>query len=422
MPFDGSRETSVVVIGAGQAGLSASYLLKRHGIPHVVLEKNRLAHAWRSERWDSFSLVTPNHQCRLPGHHYQGPEPEGFMVRDEIVAFLEDYAESFGPPVVEGVTVTSVDKRDGAFQVSTDRGNWRCDDVICAVGSFHVPMLPRNAERIPGHIRQLHSADYRNPAQLPEGATLVVGSGQSGCQIVEELMIEGREVHLCLGNAPRSPRRYRGKDAVTWLEEMGYYTLSIEDHPDQHKALTGTNHYLTGRDGGHEIDLREFARRGLSLYGYVEDIDEAGFRLRQDVREKLDAADASYNGICRRIDEYLSQAGIDAPAGRHYVPDWTPDEEPTRLDFEREGITSIVWCIGFRPDFRFIKLPVTNMRGFPETRRGVTDIPGLYFLGLPWMHTWGSARFAGIEEDAGHVVSHLLAAHRRTDPAVAAAR
>lgn len=421
MPFDGARDTEVVVIGAGQAGLCASYLLKRRGVPHVVLEKHRIAHAWRSERWDSFCLVTPNHQCRLPGHRYRGPEPEGFMVRDEIVRFLEDYAGRFDPPVVEGVTVTSVDKRDGAFHVSTDRGTWRCDDVICAIGSFHTPVLPAGVERVPGDIVQLHSADYRNPRQLPAGATIVVGSGQSGCQIAEDLMLDGREVHLCLGNAPRSPRRYRGKDAVTWLEEMGYYKISIEDHPDQHKALTGTNHYLTGRDGGREIDLRDFARRGLSLYGYVEEIDAGGLRLRRDVVEKLDAADASYNGICRRIDEYIAAAGIDAPPGRHYEPDWAPAEQPTRLDFRERGIRSIVWGIGFRPDFRFIKLPVTNLRGFPETRRGVTAIPGLYFLGLPWMHTWGSARFAGIAEDAEHVVSHLLAARERNDSAVAAA-
>ncbi len=410
MPFDGSSYVSVIIIGGGQAGLSASWWLKELGVEdHLILEKNRIGHAWRSERWDSFSLVTPNHQCRLPGYHYQGDDPEGFMVKHEIVEFLEGYVASFNPPVREGVTVTSVTKRDGYFYVTTNVGTWRCDDVICATGSFHKPILPKNAELIPPHIKQIHSFEYKNSSQIPPGEVVVVGTGQSGCQIAEELLLEGRKVHLCLGNAPRSPRKYRGKDAVTWLEEMGYYKMTIAEHPNQHKALHGANHYLTGRDGGRDIDLRDFALRGVKLYGYLEDIDAEKFTVRQDVKAKLDAADASYNGICQRIDDYIAEAGIDAPKQPHYAPVWTPEEEPTELRFEEQGITSVVWAIGFWPDFKFIKLPVFNMRGFPETERGVTAIPGLYFLGLPWMHTWGSARFCGIAEDSEFVVRQIAA-------------
>lgn len=408
MPFEGSTYIPVVIIGGGQAGLSISYELKQRGLEdHVILEKNRIGHSWRSERWDSFCLVTPNHQCRLPGHHYDGDDPEGFMVKDEIVRFIERYVAKFNPPVLEGVTVTSVTKRDGYFHVTTDKGSWHCDDVICAIGSFHTPILPKNVDRIPSSIRQIHSVDYKNPAQIPPGGTVVVGSGQSGAQIAEDLLLDGREVHLCLGNAPRSPRKYRGKDSVTWLEEMGYYKTTIAEHPNRHKALTGTNHYLTGRDGGREIDLRDFARRGVKLYGYVEDIEEGRFKVRQDIKEKLDAADRSYNGICQRIDDYLESAGIDAPPQEHYTPVWEPEEEPTALGFE--GITSIIWCIGFRPDFRFIKLPVFNMRGFPEVDRGITAIPGLFFIGLPWMHTWGSARFSGVAEDAAYLAEMIAA-------------
>lgn len=417
MPFDGSTYVSVIIIGGGQAGLSASYHLKERGIDHLILEKHRVAHSWRSERWDSFCLVTPNHQCRLPGHHYDGGDPEGFMVRDEIVRYLERYAEKFDPPVREGVTVTSVTKRDGYFRVTTDVGCWHCDDVICAIGSFHTPILPKNHDLIPDHITQIHSVDYKRPSQIPPGETIVVGSGQSGAQIAEDLLLDGRKVHLCLGNAPRSPRKYRGKDAVTWLEEMGYYQTTIAEHPDKHKALTGTNHYLTGRDGGRDIDLREFALRGVKLYGYVEDIDSEKFSVRQDIREKLDAADRSYNGICRRIDDYLAAAGIEAPPQAHYSPVWEPADEPTELAFAGNNITSIVWSIGFQPNFRFIKLPVFTMRGFPETERGITAIPGLYFLGLPWMNTWGSARFSGIAEDAAHVVQHLADSIAATRPA-----
>lgn len=409
MPFNDPEYIPVLIIGGGQAGLSASYLLKQRRIPHVILEKHRIAHSWRSERWDTFCLVTPNHQCRLPGHPYDGNDPEGFMVKDEIVDYIERYAAKFEPPVKEGVTVTSVRKQDGHFLVTTNHGDWIADDVIVAIGSFHTPFVPKGAETIPSTIKQIHSVDYKRPAQIPDGETLIVGSGQSGVQIMEDLHLEGRKVHLCLGNAPRSPRRYRGKDAVTWLEEMGYYKTTFAEHPDQAKALSSTNHYLTGRDGGHEIDLRDFALKGVKLYGFVEGIDEGGFSVKQDVAEKLDSADRSYNGICKRIDEYLSEAGIDAPEGKHYEPVWSPESQAVRIDFEKENITSIVWCIGFHPDFKFIQLPVFNLRGFPETERGVTQIPGLYFLGLPWMHTWGSARFSGIAEDAEYLVEKIAA-------------
>ena len=408
MPFSGSEYVSVIIIGGGQAGLSASYCLKERGITdHLILEKHRVGHAWRSERWDSFCLVTPNHQCRLPGHHYGGDDPEGFMVKDEIVDFIEAYVSKYNPPICEGVSVTSVTKRDGFFHVTTNVGEWHCDDVIVAMGCFHTPILPRGAETIPSHIKQIHSADYKNPDQIPEGETIVVGSGQSGVQMMEELHRFGRKVHLCLGNAPRSPRRYRGKDAVTWLEEMGYYETTFGEHPDKNKALSSTNHYLTGRDGGHEIDLRQFALDGVKLYGYVNSIDAERFAVYQDISEKLDAADRSYNGICQRIDDYLEATGIHAPEQAHYTPVWTPENEPTELGYSENNITAIIWCIGFRPNFQAIKLPVLNMRGFPETDRGVTSIPGLYFLGLPWQHTWGSARFSGIAEDAAYIADQI---------------
>ncbi len=410
MPFSGSKHIQVAIIGGGQAGLSASYCLKKKGIhDHLIFEKNRIGHSWRSERWDTFCLVTPNHQCRLPGHDYDGDDPEGFMVKDQIVDYIERYAKKFNPPIIEGITVTSITKEGGYFKISTDQGTWLAEDVICAIGSFHTPFVPKGADSIPDSIQQIHSVDYKRPSQIPDGETLIVGSGQSGVQIMEDLHLTGRKVHLCLGNAPRSPRRYRGKDAVTWLEEMGYYKTTFAEHPDQAKALSGTNHYLTGRDGGHEIDLRKFALEGVKLYGFVEGIDFEKFTVRQDIAAKLDSADRSYNGICKRIDEYLEAAGIDAPPESHYVPVWEPENEPTELNFAKNNITSIVWCIGFHPNFKFIKLPVFNMRGFPETDRGITAIPGLYFLGLPWQHTWGSARFSGIAEDAEYIVEEITA-------------
>jgi putative flavoprotein involved in K+ transport len=344
----------------------------------------------------------------LPGHSYDGDDPDGFMLKGQIVDFIERYAAKFDPPVREGVTVTSVRKSGDRFHVTTNHGHWVADHVICATGCFHRPILPKGADLIPPHIKQIHSADYKRPSQVPEGATVIVGSGQSGVQLMEELVMEGRQVHLCLGNAPRSPRRYRGKDAVTWLEEMGYYKMTIAEHPDPSKAVSSTNHYLTGRDGGHAIDLRQFALDGVKLYGFVKQVDAGKFHVTQDVAAKLDAADRSYNGICKRIDDYIAANGIDAPPGEHYEPVWVPENEPEVLDFEANQITSIIWCIGFSPDYHMIKLPVFDERGFPVTRRGVSATPGFYFLGLPWMNTWGSSRFAAIAEDAAYVADHIL--------------
>ncbi|MES2921029.1 MAG: MSMEG_0569 family flavin-dependent oxidoreductase [Verrucomicrobiota bacterium] len=410
MSFSDTEYISVVIIGGGQAGLSASYCLRKRGVDdHVIFERNRIAHSWRSERWDSFCLVTPNHQCRLPGHPYQGDDPEGFMSKNEIVGYIERFAKSFKPPVLEGITVTSVTKHDGYFHLTTNQGSWYCDDVIVAIGGYHIPFLPVGVDRIPDHIRQIHSVNYKRPSQIPEGETLIVGSGQSGVQIMEDLHRDGRKVHLCLGNAPRSPRRYRGRDAVTWLEEMGYYKTTFAEHPDQAMALSGTSHYLTGLDGGHEVDLRKFALEGVKLYGSVEDIDHDKLTVRQDLAAKLDSADRSYNDIRQRIDEYITINQLEAPEESPYVPAWVPETEPSGLIFEDHNITSIIWCIGFLPNFKFIDLPVFNMRGFPETDRGVSGIPGLYFLGLPWMHTWGSARFSGIAEDADYIASRIEA-------------
>jgi putative flavoprotein involved in K+ transport len=410
VPFSNPQYISVVIIGGGQAGLSASYCLRKRGVDdHVILEKHRVGHSWRSERWDSFCLVTPNHQCRLPGHHYDGNDPEGFMAKGEVVDFIERYVKKFRPPILEGVTVTAVTKREGYFHITTNRGTWFCDDVIVATGGMQAPYLPAGADRIPDRIQQIHSSQYKRPGQISGGEVIIVGSGQSGVQIMEELHREGRKIHLCLGNAPRSPRRYRGKDAFTWLQEMGYYNTTFGERPARSEDVSETSPYLTGSEGGHEIDLRKFAMEGVTLHGFVENVDFQGFTVRQDVAEKLDHADQAYNEICQRIDDHITASRIDAPAEPHYVPVWTPEEGSPELNFSDNHITSIIWCTGFLPDFRYIQLPVLNMRGFPETDRGVTALPGLYFLGLPWMHTWGSARFAGIAEDADYIAARIQA-------------
>ncbi|WNG49118.1 MSMEG_0569 family flavin-dependent oxidoreductase [Archangium minus] len=399
---------NVIVIGGGQAGLSASYYLQQRDINHLVLESRTLTHTWREQRWDSFTLVTPNWQCALPGAPYRGADPHGFMKKDEVIAYLDGFIATVRPPAREGVTVQRLAARaEGGYQVMTSAGELSADQVIVATGGYHTPLIPRFAERLPPSIHQLHSAQYRNPQSLPAGPVLVVGSGQSGAQIAEDLHLAGRQVHLAVGEAPRCARFYRGRDVVAWLEDMGYYAISVDKHPLREGVRDNTNHYVTGRDGGRDIDLRVFAMQGMQLHGRLEGLEGGTLRFAPDLAANLDNADAVYNRINASIDKYIQERGISAPPGSVYQPVWRPSEERTTLPVD--GLAAVIWCIGFRPDFTWIDLPVFNGRGQPSHVRGVTAMPGLYFLGLPWLHTWGSGRFSGVAQDARHLVDRIAA-------------
>ncbi len=409
---------SVVVIGGGQAGLSMSWWLTHRGIDHVVLERDRVGTEWRNRRWDSFCLVTPNWQCRLPGFAYAGDDPDGFIVRDEIVQYLEKYAASFDPPLVEGVAATRLRGRgDGTFEIATDGGTLTADQVVVATGPYQVPRIPRMAERIPDAITQLHSSAYKNPEQLPEGAVLVVGTGQSGCQIAEDLHLAGRSVHLATGSAPRVARFYRGRDVVAWLDDMGTYTRGIDRFADADAVRFRANHYVTGRDGGHDIDLRRFALEGMALHGRLTRVSNGRLSFGPDLRAHLDGADAVSESIKDSIDAWIAAQGVDAPVQARYVPVWEPGpeaENPPDVDLAAAGITSIIWSTGYGRDDRWIELPIFNGRGYPTHDRGVTSQPGLYFLGLPWQYTWGSGRFAGVAADAEHLARQIVATRRST--------
>lgn len=410
----------VLIIGGGQAGLSASYYLKQQGIGHLILEKNRIAHAWRSERWDSFCLVTPNWQCTLPGFPYAGDDPDGFMKKDEIVEYIEQYVEHFKPPVMEGVAVTRLRRNAaGLFELETTSGTLSADQVVVAVGGYHIPVIPRVAEKLPSHIVQIHSCDYLNPESLPAGEVLVVGTGQSGCQIAEDLHLAGRRVHLCVGDAPRVARTYRGKDVVEWLDHMKYYDLPVERHPLGTGVREKTNHYVTGRDGGRDIDLRKFALEGMQLYGRFDDIDGSVARFSAGLSAYLDNADAVSENIKDSIDKFIAANDIEAPTEARYVPLWQPPANiPDSIDLEQSKIVAVIWCVGFRTDFSWIEEAIFDGRGYPGHERGITNAAGLYFLGLPWQYTWGSGRFSGIARDAAHIVEHIAEQQPQSQPAV----
>jgi putative flavoprotein involved in K+ transport len=400
--LDGT-DVPVVIVGGGQAGLSASACLREQGIDHLVLERSRVAAEWRDRRWDSFCLVTPNWQCRLPGFPYAGPDPDGFMPKDEIIAYLEEFAATIDPPLVEGVTVTHLARRDdGRLELVTTAGTMVTDQVVVATGPYQIPVTPALSARLPAELTQLHSSAYRNPAQLPSGDVLIIGTGQSGCQIAEDLHLAGRTVHLATGSAPRTARRYRGRDVIAWLEEIGHYRKTVDEHELGQEVRDNVNHYVTGRAGGHDIDLRAFALEGMQLYGHLLEVEGTVLRFGSDLSTNLDHADAVAESIKDLIDGWISDHRIDAPSEERYVPVWTPPAGPRTLDLADGAVGSVIWATGYRPDHGWVDLPVFA-GGRPDHHRGVTAEPGVYFLGLPWQWTWGSARMGGVGDDARYL-------------------
>ncbi len=399
----------VIIIGAGQAGLSMSWCLQESGIEHLLLEAgDTICQNWDRQRWDNFCLVTPNWQCQLPGFPYQGDDPDGFMVKEQILEYLKAYYDSFKPPVLFNCSVQSLTKKEELFSLQTNKGHFIAEQVVFACGSYHEAKIPALAHAMPHSIKHVHSSDYKNANTLPPGEVMVVGTGQSGCQIAEDLHLEGRQVHLCVGSAPRVNRRYRGKDVVKWLDEMGYYQTTIADHPEGEHAHHATNHYVTGRDGGRDLNLRIFAEQGMKLYGKLSGASESQLFFNDDLKRHLDYADEVAERITQTIEDYIQKNHIEAPEDDNIHSDYCP-ASPTSLDLTQTNITSVVWSTGFKMKFDWIKLPVFDVNGYPKTKRGVTDIPGAYFLGLNWMNTWGSGRFYHVGRDAEYLRDKICA-------------
>ncbi|MGQ1493715.1 MSMEG_0569 family flavin-dependent oxidoreductase [Acinetobacter baumannii] len=400
----------VVIVGGGQAGLCISHYLQKAGIDHVVLEKeSELTHAWRQKRWDNFTLVTPNWQCLLPDHPYNGNDPDGFMKKNEIVEYLDSFIEKLNPPALLNVQVTHVAKvAPQQFEIETNLGKTTAKQLVVAAGGYHTPIYPKLSETLPENVLVIHSEQYFNVDQLPEGNVLVVGSGQSGAQIAEDIHLAGKKVYLSTGDAPRCARFYRGKDVVKWLFEMGYYETTVKDHRYSEEVRNSTNHYVTGRDGGRDIDLRKFALEGMQLLGRFEDFQNGQLVFRPDLNQNLDMADATYNRINASIDDYIAKNNIttDEPASV-YHPLWIPEQEITHIDLAAENITSIIWCIGFKPDYSWIDLDIFQNNGYPMHDRGITVDSDVCFIGLPWLNTWGSGRFMDVGKDAKYIVDHI---------------
>lgn len=397
-----------VVVGGGQAGLAVSYYLQKQGREHVVLEQAAQAgEAWRNHRWDSFTLVTPNWSIRLPGAEYAGNDPDGFTPRADVVRYFEQYVTQQTVPIRYGVRVTRVAKADEGFLVETDAGPMRAANVVIATGMFQKSKMPEYSRQLGTRIQQLRSEEYRNPNALAPGAVLVVGSAQSGCQIAEELYQAGRTVYLGTGTAPRMPRRYRGKDIFSWLTEIGFFDEKVADLPSPRARFAG-NPQVSGKNGGHTLNLHQFARDGVVLLGHVRGGEQGRLLFAGDLYENLAQMDKVEQGACMRIDAMIEQRGLNAP--KEELPrlrDGYEQKNLTELDLSANGITTVIWAMGYGFDFRWVEPATLDEFGYPVQTRGVTDVPGLYFLGLNWLYTRKSATLFGIAEDAAYLADRI---------------
>lgn len=400
-----TERVETVVIGGGQAGLSASYHLTAQQHPHVVLERGRVGETWRSQRWDSFYLNTPNWAQRLPGFEYGGPEPDAFASLREVIWYLEDYARSFAAPLREGVEVTRVRRNGRGFLVESNRDAIAADNVIIAAGAYQRPTPTPLLNALPGDVMRLHTSEYRRPGQLPGGAVLIIGSGQSGCQIAEELLDAGRTVYLSVGRCPWLPRRYRGRELVRWLVDTGLADQTVDTLPSPAARLQ-CNVPVSGNDGGHDCNPRWLARRGATLLGRVEAIEGSKLRIGPGLAETLAAGDAFVAEFKRRADAFVNDSKLE-------VADAEPEEEMAlvpamaEVDLRDAGVGAVIWANGFRPDHSWIEGIEVDAQGWPVQRRGVSTVPGLYFVGLHWLHKRKSALFLGVGEDAEYVVAQL---------------
>lgn len=411
----GTTSAEIVIIGGGQAGLALSYRLTELRRSHVVLEQARLVESWRSRRWDSLRMIAPNWSLVLPGFTYSGQDPDGFMGKDEVVEHLVGYARSFGAPVQEEVRVVSVEREanDTGFLVRSEGEDViKADQIVLATGALQRPNLPPAAQSIPESVTQVVAPDYRNPASLPEGAILVVGSGETGAQVAEELARAGRTVYLSGGRSWWAPRRYRSEDVARWFRLTGWFDRTVDGLPPG--ARTGQpNPQLTGGDGGHDISSRTVAREGVTLLGRLEGVSDGFAYFADDLAENLAWADDQARRLLREVDALVERDGLDAPA-EGWPADLRSDDAayepgPTAIDL-RQGIGTVIWATGYRPDFGWVRLQFADDRGYPIQRRGVTEIPGLYVLGLDWLYTAKSGLFAGIDEDATYL-AQIVASH-----------
>jgi putative flavoprotein involved in K+ transport len=401
------EKVETLIVGGGQAGLAMSEQLSKRGLSHLVVERHRIAERWRTERWDGLHANGPAWHDKLPSLSIAGVDPDGFATREQMVDYFAAYAERIAAPIRCGVAVTALSKKaDGTgFRAETSAGAIEAANVVTATGPFQRPLIPAIVPPEAG-IVQLHSNIYRNPGQLPAGAVLVVGSGSSGAQIADELSRAGRRVYLCVSRHERPPRRYRGRDFCWWLGVLGLWEAAVRHPSMEHVTIA-----VSGAYGGETIDFRRLAARGVTLLGRAEGFADGMMRFAPDLRSNLAQGDESYLSTLDAADAYVAREGLDLPeepASRTVEPEPTcVTDQILELNLHGAGIVAIVWATGYALDFGWLKVDAFDERGAPVHRRGVAEVPGLYFLGLSWLSRRASAFIFGVERDAAHLADHI---------------
>lgn len=398
-----------VIVGGGQAGLAMSYHLRQRGREHIILERRRVAERWRTERWDSLRFQLPNSWLELPGKPYTGTDTNGFTHHSDVVRFVVDYSEEIAAPIRTGVEVTSLspDEGSGGYALETTDGQINARHVVIATGPFQRPMIPDYSRAVPSNVYQTDATHYRNPAELPPGSVLVVGSGNSGCQIADELLRSGRRVFFAISRHSSVPRRYRGKDLIWWYENLGRFDVNIDTFPGRRYPPTTI---MTGVDGGYDLDPRRLGHAGATLIGRVLGITDGTLALADDADELLAAADKSYAGFIAAADVLAATLSTSSELHQEEAPAPLPPlrlDGIRRLNLREENIGTIIWANGYGYNFDWLKLPITDTNGAPIQQRGVTTCPGVYFLGLHWMHTFRSAILSFVGRDAAYLADHM---------------
>ncbi|MFC5695793.1 flavin-containing monooxygenase [Pseudomonas sp. GCM10022186] len=403
----GKTEIDTLIVGAGQAGVAMSEHLSKLGVPHLVLERNRIAEGWRTGRWDSLVANGPAWHDRFPGLEFDGLDPDAFASKDQVAAYFEAYAKKFNAPIRTGVEVRKVVRnadRPG-FTIETSEGVIEANRVVSATGPFQRPVIPPIAPK-DEKLTQIHSAQYRNPEQLPEGAVLVVGAGSSGVQIADELQRAGKKVYLSVGPHDRPPRAYRNRDFCWWLGVLGLWDAEAAQPGKEHVTIA-----VSGARGGHTVDFRGLAHQGITLVGLTKSFNDGVVAFQSDLADNLARGDENYLALLDAADAYIARNRLDLPEepeARFFLPEPECVTHPIlELDLAKAGVTSIVWATGYAVDFSWLKVNAFDANGKPQHQRGVSSEPGVYFLGLPWLSRRGSTFIWGVWHDAKHIADHI---------------
>ncbi len=402
------EKIDTLVVGGGQAGIAMSEHLSNAGIAHLVLERHRIAERWRTQRWDSLVANGPAWHDRFPNMAFNHLDPDAFASKQSVAEYFVKYAAKINAPIRSGVEVLEVlrCRSKPGFSIETSEGRIEANHLVVATGPFQNPMLPNLIPQNSGY-KQIHSSEYRNPEQLPKGNVLVVGAGSSGAQIAEELLLSGKGVHLSIGPHDRPPRRYRGRDFVWWLGVLGKWDLAAQDPDKEHQTIA-----VSGARGGHTVDFRRFAAKGITLVGRTLGFESGQLKIAQDLAQNLAAGDQNTRSVLDEADQYVERNGLDFEldlAARQVEPDPPCVTSPlAELDIQKAGITTVIWATGYSADYSWLKVNALDQHGKPRHHRGISTEPGVYFLGLPWLSNRGSSFIWGVWHDAKYLADQIV--------------